>query len=167
MAIGSEIPRLRPRTLARYFAATALYQFELTREYSHEALERFWRTEAAREVDSPVRRFATQLVELALLHLDTIDGLVEQYARQRALHRVPALDLALLRLGSAEMLYLSDVPPVVTINEIVELTKLLCADESAAFLNAVLDKIKSHREQIAPAEKAFSQWAETHANGVQ
>ena len=158
-----EVGSMRPRTRARYFGFVALYQFSTTFEPVEQLLRIQWTSEEGQTADTPMRVFATQLATLALKHLDTIDRLIEQYAQQRALHRIAKVDLALLRLGSAELLYISDVPVAVSINENVELAKHFGADESPRFINAVLDAIQGHRADVAASEKVASEWTLTSA----
>lgn len=138
---------------------TTLYQVQVTRDAADGILETLWASPEGRSADDRIRVFATQLVRLALDHLSAIDDLIQRYAPQRALHRVAEVDLALLRVGCAELLFVSDVPVNVTINEMVDLAKLLCADESPPFINAVLDRVKERRNDIPESEKASSQWS--------
>jgi len=51
------------------------------------------------------------------------------------------LDRNVLRLGVYEMLFLSDIPPAVSINEAVDIAKYFSSDESGKFVNGILDKI--------------------------
>lgn len=154
-----DFPRLRPRLRARYFAVIAIYQVQVTREAVEKVLQLLWLSEDGRRADALIRSFTTQLVRLTFQHLEKIDALIRRYAPQRELHRIAEVDLALLRVGAAELLFFSDVPPTVTINEMVELSKLLSAEKSPPFVNAVLDRLKEHREEIAPSEKVSSQWS--------
>lgn len=154
-----DFPRLRPRLKARYFAVVATYQVQVTREAAEKVLQLLWLSEEGSRADALIRSFATQLVRLTFQHLERIDVLIRHYAPQRELHRIAEVDLALLRVGAAELLFFSDVPPSVTINEMVELAKLLSAEESPPFINAVLDRLKEHRNEIAASEKVSSQWS--------
>lgn len=151
-------PNMGSRTRARAFAFQALYQFSVTHESADAALARIWESDEGRAADDAIRTFAEQLLTLAITHLDKIDDLIEKYAHSRALHRLPMVDLALIRLGSAELLYFSDVPPAVTINEIVELARAFSTEESPSFLNAVLDQVQRHRKEIPESQKVASQW---------
>ncbi|MEO2006312.1 MAG: transcription antitermination factor NusB [Candidatus Poribacteria bacterium] len=152
------VESMGPRTRARYFAFVALYQFSTTFDPIEELLRTQWGSDDGKNADTPMRTFATQLATLALKQLDTIDRLIQQYARKRALHRIAKVDLSLLRLGSAELLYISDVPIAVTINEMVEFAKHFGADESPRFVNAILDAIEGHRDEVADSERVASQW---------
>ena len=53
-------------------------------------------------------------------------------------------DLAILRLAVYELLYRTDIPPIVTINEAIDLAKIYSTDDSHRFVNGVLDKVKKH-----------------------
>jgi len=60
--------------------------------------------------------------------------------------------LALLRLATYELLYRPDVPPVVVINEALELAKTFSTENSRKFLNGILDKIRIELDR--PAREA-------------
>ena len=53
------------------------------------------------------------------------------------------MDLAILRLAVFELLFRTDIPPVVSINEAIDLAKEFSSGESRRFINGVLDKVKS------------------------
>ena len=57
------------------------------------------------------------------------------------------IDRNILRLSVYELIYLSGIPPAVTINEAVELGKRFGAEESGSFINGILDKIRIAREK--------------------
>jgi N utilization substance protein B len=72
---------------------------------------------------------------------DEIDALVAQYAKGWALDRMPAVDRALLRLATYELLHHSEVPVAVVISEAVELASQFSTDDSSRFVNGVLSAI--------------------------
>ena len=61
------------------------------------------------------------------------------YTEQKRMGRI---ELTLLRLGMFEMLYRDDIPPVVSINEAVDLAKAYSSIESGKFVNGILDRIR-------------------------
>ena len=65
------------------------------------------------------------------------------------LHRIAVVDRNIMRLAIYEMLYREDIPPVVSINEAVDIAKKFSTQDSGKFVNGVLDKIKS--ELMRPA----------------
>lgn len=74
-------------------------------------------------------------------HRDEIDTLVAHYAKGWALDRMPAVDRALLRLATYELLHHPDLPVAVVISEAVELASQFSTDDSSRFVNGVLSAI--------------------------
>jgi len=103
------------------------------------ALQQFFSTqEQPREYYS----FAEELINGALEHQVKIDELIKNNAHNWAFNRIARVDLAILRLGIFELLHRRDIPPVVTINEAIELGKTFSNPDSRRFLNGMLDKVK-------------------------
>ncbi len=75
-------------------------------------------------------------------HLHEIDALIERFATNWNFSRLSNVDLCVLRLATCELLYRPDIPPVVTINEAIELGKLFSGEPSKAFINGILDRIR-------------------------
>lgn len=94
-------------------------------------------------VDEKPRRFAETLARGVTQHWNEIDERIKSTTANFNLNRVGAVERAILRMAIYEMLYSDDVPPVVAINEAVEIAKKFAADEAAGFVNGVLDKIRS------------------------
>jgi N utilization substance protein B len=74
-------------------------------------------------------------------HREEIDVLISQYAKGWALDRMPAVDRALLRLATFELLHHPDVPIGVVISEAVDLASEFSTDDSSRFVNGVLSAI--------------------------
>ncbi|MBC7229090.1 MAG: transcription antitermination factor NusB [Actinobacteria bacterium] len=88
-----------------------------------------------------IPEFSRELVFLYLGNRERIDGLIREYADRWSLERMPAVDRNLLRLGIAELLFRSDIPVTVTINEYLELAKSFSTEDSGKFVNGVLGSI--------------------------
>jgi N utilization substance protein B len=86
--------------------------------------------------------FGEELIQGALAHLDDIDQRIQQLAQNWEFDRIAKIDLAILRLAIFEMVYRKDIPPVVSINEAIEIAKKYSTEESGRFVNGVLDKIR-------------------------
>lgn len=82
--------------------------------------------------------FAVELVRGVGAHRDELDALVARFARNWDVERMPALDRALLRLGTFELVHRPDVPTGAAISEAVELAKRYSTDDSGRFVNGVL-----------------------------
>ena len=98
--------------------------------------------------DPPVHEHTVRLVEGVAEHRGRIDALIETYAQDWPLDRMPAVDRALLRLSVYELLYVDDVPDTVVIDEAVELAKQLSTDDSPAFVNGLLARILSLKPSL-------------------
>ncbi|HEY5033487.1 MAG TPA: transcription antitermination factor NusB [Actinomycetes bacterium] len=99
--------------------------------------------------DPPVHEHTARLVEGVVQNRERIDGLIETYAEDWPLDRLPAVDRALLRISVYELLYVDDVPDHVVIDEAVELAKQLSTDDSPAFVNGLLARILSLKPMLA------------------
>jgi N utilization substance protein B len=110
--------------------------------------------EAGRAAANPQREsswpYARELVEGVEAHLADIDAEIEAHAQGWPLDRMPALDRAIARLATWEILYNDDVPDAVAISEAVESATVLSTEDSAAFLNGLLGGIQRGKGLAAP-----------------
>ncbi|MEY2407959.1 MAG: transcription antitermination protein NusB [Verrucomicrobiota bacterium] len=162
------------RREARERAVQFLFQNDLNPpENLDEALAQFWeaqRTAAIAEekegkatwgepVDLPppgddelaMRQFAEPLIRGALIHRDEADGFIRKYCKNWDLPRIAAVDRNILRLAIYEMLHREDIPPVVSINEAVDIAKRFSTEDSGRFVNGILDSVK--KELMRPARE--------------
>ena len=93
------------------------------------------------------------MVDGILSKLEDIDGLINELVANWEFSRIAKTDLAILRLAIFEILYRLDVPPVVVIDEALEISKDFSSDNSRKFLNGVLDQAskQSGRPNREPA----------------
>lgn len=130
---------VRQDTLARELALKVLYVLDMG---GKRALDEQVEDVLASETDSiEVRRRARELFNLVREHLPELDARIQEVAINWMLSRMPAVDRAVLRLGTAELLYAQEVPPKVTISEAIELAKKYSTEKSGAFVNGLLDKL--------------------------
>src|SRR6478672_4557198 len=99
------------------------------------------------QADPPVPEYAVELVEGVVANRPRIDELLSTYAEDWTLDRMPPVDLAILRLGTYELLWRDDVP--VAVGEAVDLAVSLSTDESPAFVNGLLARILSLKPSLA------------------
>ena len=88
-------------------------------------------------------KFASELSLGTIENLDVTDALIQKYTQNWQMSRIAKVDLAILRVAVYEMLFREDIPPIVSMNEAIELGKELSTDKSGQFLNGVLDKIRT------------------------
>lgn len=138
---------MRKRTLARELALQLAYQLDLR---GPEVLEEVDEYLASRSGDPEVRSFASSLVRGTWEQKALIDAKIEEVARNWQLHRMAVIDRNILRLATFELLFLDDVPPLVTINEAIEMAKKYSTKNSGPFVNGILDNL---RLRCAPPAK--------------
>jgi len=90
-----------------------------------------------------VRPFSAQLVQGVCENQDELDALIVSASKNWRLERMARLDKCILRLAAFEVLYMEDIPPKVSIDEAVEIGKKFGGDDSASFINGILDNIYS------------------------
>lgn len=124
------------RRQARELALQLLYQHELTRMSPEDMQSRF---EAWRNVPESVTTFADELLRGTLAHLSEIDRELDLQTAHWRLERLAAVDRNILRMALYEILFHDDTPRAVVIDEAIEIAKKFGAEESARFVNGVLD----------------------------
>lgn len=152
------------RREARERAVQFLFQYDLNQpENLEEALGLFWESQRAAALaeekaearwgetiplppptveEAAVRTFAEPLIRGTLEHITALDDQIRKYARNWDIHRMAVVDRNVLRLAIYEMLFRADIPPVVSINEAVDIAKRFSTEESGKFVNGILDKVK-------------------------
>ena len=162
------------RREARERAVQFLFQHDLNPpEDLDRALDEFWESQRAAAIaqekgtatwgqrvelppptaeEAAVRLFADPLIRGAVEHRTESDAIISKHARNWELHRIAAVDRNILRLAIYEMLYRDDIPPIVSINEAVDVAKKFSTQESGKFVNGILDKVKG--ELMRPARIA-------------
>jgi N utilization substance protein B len=90
--------------------------------------------------------YTATLIEGVVEHSAAIDSTIENHAVDWTLDRMPAVDRAVLRIGTFELRWApEDISAAVVIDEAVELAKELSTDDSPAFVNGVLGRIAAER----------------------
>ena len=92
--------------------------------------------------EEAIRAFADPLIRGTIEHRDEADGIITKHAKNWELHRIAAVDRNILRLAIYEMLHRDDIPPVVSINEAVDIAKKFSTQDSGKFVNGILDKVR-------------------------
>lgn len=126
------------RRKGRELALQALYQIEITGDTSPAALDLFL---SHFEGSAKAREFARRLVSGVITHSEEIDRLIAQCADNWKLSRMAKVDLTILRISTYELLFCPDIPVSVSMDEAIEIAKRYGSDDSAPFINGVLDQI--------------------------
>lgn len=142
---------------ARQWAVQFLFQRDFNTGDIESALTEFWQD---RKSGEKARLFAEELIKGVESKKEEVDRLIRKYAEHWDVKRMGAVDRNVMRVALYEMIYRPDIPPVVSINEAVEIAKDLSGAESGKFVNGILDR--ACKEQDRPARAvAPSRSAET------
>ena len=99
-----------------------------------------------RGLSPAARRFCDTLVQGATEHRPAIDEVIQKNTRNYELSRISVVDRNVLRVALYELLHCPDTPPVVAINEAIEIAKKYSTEESGRFVNGVLDQVRIARK---------------------
>lgn len=92
--------------------------------------------------EAELRLFADPLILGTIEHRNEVDAVITKHAKNWDIKRMAAVDRNILRLAIYEMLHRNDIPPVVSINEAVDIAKKFSTDDSGKFVNGILDKVR-------------------------
>lgn len=106
---------------------------------------------------APVNPYTLTVVQGVAENLDRLDEVISSHLHGWTLARLPAVDRAVLRIAVWELFHATDVPPVVAVDEAVELVKQLSTDDSPGFINGVLGQVVLVAPQVRAAAAAASQ----------
>lgn len=134
------------RHQARQWAVQLLFQRDFNAEDLGAALEEFM---LDKNTTPKAKDFFEELVRGVEQHQEELDQKIQSYAEHWDIRRMGTVDRNVIRVALFEMIYRSDIPPVVSINEAVDIARELSGDESGRFVNGILDK--ALRELDRPA----------------
>lgn len=125
----------------RMIAVQFLYQWELNQPKA--LADDLWHFFENQEEDRSYYAFAEELINGTLENIETIDREIASHASNWTFERIAKVDLAILRLAIFELLHRTDIPPIVSINEAIDLSKVFSNSDSKRFINGILDKMKN------------------------
>ena len=137
--------QVKPRRRARIIVLQVLFEVDLTGHNPATALkERL----AEQELPASGEAFCRRLLADSLAHRETLDAIIQRIAPEWPLEQMAPVDRNVLRLASQELLYGTDTPPKVAINEAVEIAKLFGSESSGRFVNGVLGTLLTQRQSL-------------------
>ena len=98
-------------------------------------------TMRSNDPDYPMKAYAVEIVDGILAHNEEIDEVIATYAQGWTLDRMPAVDRALLQIGTWEILFNDEVPDKTAIDEAVSLAKQFSTDDSPGFISGLLSRV--------------------------
>jgi N utilization substance protein B len=127
-----------PRRIAREAVLQALYAYEITKEKRGKVLKDIINRQS---YDNDMKNFITSLFNFSIDNKEWCEEQIKTRLNNWEFDRVALLDRLLLILAISEIHFIDDVPPKVSISEAIEIAKQYSTEESAGFVNGVLDNI--------------------------
>ena len=154
--LGSELAdgtNMKSRRVCREAALQALYQCDILGDYSDQGIEFFcahFRAQANLEEEECLAQgesYSDLLIQGVIRNLELLDNVISLASTHWSVSRMACIDRNIIRIATYEIHFSSDVPPKVSINEAIEIAKKFSADDSPKFINGVLDKIVSLKNE--------------------
>lgn len=131
-------------------AVQFLYQWEANKP--DELLDSIGTFFSSHDENREYYAFGESLILGAIENISSIDEAISKHANNWKFDRIAKVDLAVLRLALYELLFRDDIPPIVSINEAIDLGKTFSNLESKRFINGILDQVKNSIQR--PLRKA-------------
>ena len=139
---------MKKRTCARELVLQALYQLDLQGDDFIPEIGNFVSDE---EEDASTAQFAIKIAKGVVVEIEVIDNTIRKVAQNWDIERMAVIDRNILRMATHEILHMDEIPPKVSINEAIELGKRFSTKNSGAFINGILDRIKTRAAEDAEA----------------
>lgn len=132
------------RRKGRELALQMLFQWDLSKDQFDHVRNTFWTLH--NDIDEDVRTFADHLASRTVEDIERIDVLLARHAEHWRVSRMAVVDRNVLRIATFELLFESQTPRAVVINEALEVARKFSTAESIQFINGILDSIRKEME---------------------
>ena len=140
------IVNLHPRRAARQCVLEALFAYEFSKNDALSIVNQIINKNSQVKANQDFIQF---LFECVLKNIKWSEDIIKSHLENWEIDRVAHIDRILLKMGICEIHFIDDIPPKVTISEMVEISKIYSTDESPIFINGILDAVyKNYKKQI-------------------
>ena len=126
---------LHPRRAARQCVLEALFAYQFSK---NDTIDQLVSENPELENNND---FIHSLYDGVLKHTNLTEGIIKSHLENWEIDRIAQIDKILLKMGICEIYFIDDIPPKVTISEMVEIAKIYSTDESPVFINGILDSV--------------------------
>ncbi|MDR3130414.1 MAG: transcription antitermination factor NusB [Treponema sp.] len=135
------------RRKGRILAFQAIYSWEASRAAKEagipEDLMNFsWLEDKREKLDEETANFSRLLIAGVIENRKKIDAMIQKHLKNWDISRINRVDLAILRMSVYTLMFQSDLPPSIVIDEAIGIAKEYGADDSFRFINGILDGIR-------------------------
>lgn len=134
------------RRQARECVVQILFTLDLNKDKPENICRDYWKEH---EAEDHFKTFVENHVKGVVAKLAEIDALMTKYAENWDIKRMGGIERNVMRMALYEMLYCDDIPPVVSINEAVDIAKYFSTKDSGKFVNGILDRIRKSIDRPA------------------
>ena len=127
---------LHPRRAARQCVLEALFAYQFSKK--NDTIDQLVSENPELKSNND---FIHSLYDVVLEHVKLTEGIIKSHLENWEIDRIAQIDKILLKMGICEIYFIEDIPPKVTISEMVEIAKIYSTDESPVFINGILDAV--------------------------
>lgn len=135
---------------ARESSLQILFQLEFDPSSPDDVIQRFWR---GKKSPSEERELSDRLVLGIIAQRDKIDSIIQSVSENWRISRMVLVDRNILRIATYELFFGDNLAPAIIINEAIEIAKKFSDDQSANFINGILDALHKKSDQIKKSLK--------------
>ncbi len=133
------------RRKARESALQILFQLEFDNSQPDERALQYWKNKRASQEE---KELCTQLVQGIVAHKKEVDKIIQSVSEHWRLSRMILVDKNILRIAAFELVFGEGLAPAIIINEAIEIAKKYSGEQSAVFVNGILDALNRDLERI-------------------
>jgi N utilization substance protein B len=125
------------RRIIREKVLQILYAYEFNKEGLQASIDEhlIWNG------DPIIKEFGESLINKVIINCKEFDSIIKKKVKNWQFEQIAVIDLILLRMGLCELFYFPEIPPKVSINEIIEISKEYSVANSGGFINGILAKV--------------------------
>jgi N utilization substance protein B len=138
------------RRKAREETLRILFRLEFENKQIEKTLNQYWESKKTSE---EIKEYSTWLVKGIISDQAKIDNIIQKVSEHWRISRMPLVDRNILRMAVFELLNEENIAPAIVINEAIEIAKKYSGDESATFVNGILDAIRKDLKGIKKSLK--------------
>ena len=129
---------LHPRRAARHCVLEALFSYQFSKNDTLQIINQLMSKNPELKSNND---FIQSLFDSVFENMKWTEDVIKSHLENWEIDRVAQIDKILLKMGICEIYFIDDIPPKVTISEMVEIAKIYSTDESPIFINGILDAV--------------------------
>lgn len=137
------------RRIIREKVLQVLYAYEMNNDNLQSQIDEIF----SDVEDDNDKKFGISLIYKTIAERNRFDEMIKSKVSNWEMDRIALLDKILLRMGICELIHFEDIPPKVSINEAIEISKTYSTAGSAKFINGILDAILNDLKKSGELKK--------------